>query len=46
MRLHFGLGDHTRVDRIEVQWLGGGLEVLTDLPADQLVTIVQGMAEE
>ena len=42
MRLHFGLADRPRVERIEVQWLGGGVDVLEDVAADQLVTIVQG----
>ena len=28
MRLHFGLGKHDRVDRVEVRWIGGGLDVL------------------
>ncbi|NLX57000.1 MAG: CRTAC1 family protein [Planctomycetaceae bacterium] len=45
MLLHFGLGDHDRVDRIEVQWLGGGIDVLENVPADQFVTIVQGMTQ-
>ena len=41
-RLHFGLADRRRVDRIEVRWLGGGVDVLEDVAADQLVTIIQG----
>ncbi len=41
MRLHFGLGQHDRVDRIEVRWVGGGVDVLEDLPVDRLVTIVE-----
>ena len=42
MPLHFGLGPRERVDRIEVHWLGGGVDVLTNLRADQLITIVEG----
>ncbi|MHB8974965.1 MAG: CRTAC1 family protein [Pirellulaceae bacterium] len=42
MRLQFGLAGRPRVERIEVQWLGGGVDVLEDVAADQLVTIVQG----
>ena len=42
MRLHFGLADHARVDRIAVRWLGGGTDVLEDVPADQLLSIIQG----
>lgn len=42
LRLHFGLGDHTRIDRIEVNWLGGDKDVLTDVEVDQLLTILEG----
>jgi hypothetical protein len=44
MRLHFGLGEHTTVDRIEVRWIGGGLDVFRDIAADRLVTLVEGRA--
>jgi hypothetical protein len=30
-RLYFGLGSAERIDRLTVQWPGGGLETLTDL---------------
>ena len=42
LRLHFGLGNRTRVDRIEIRWIGGGKDVLTDIAPNQLVTIVEG----
>ena len=41
-RLHFGLGQRNRVDRIEVHWIGGGVDVLENVPVDRLVTIVEG----
>ena len=41
-RLHFGLGKRDRVDRIEVRWIGAAVDVLEDLAADQLLTIVEG----
>ncbi len=41
-RLHFGLGARDRIDRIEVHWLGGGTDVLENLPADQFVTLTEG----
>jgi hypothetical protein len=41
-RLHFGLGTHDRVDRLEVHWPGGGVDVLENVRADQLTTIVEG----
>ncbi len=40
-RLQFGLGLHDKVDRIEVHWLGGQVEVLQDVEVDRLMTIVQ-----
>jgi hypothetical protein len=40
-RLHFGLGRHSRVDRIEVRWIGGGVDVWEGLSADQMVTVVE-----
>jgi hypothetical protein len=40
-RIHFGLGRHGRVDRIEVKWIGGGVDVLTNVPADQFLTITE-----
>ncbi len=40
-RLHFGLGKRDRVERIEVRWIGGGVTIREDLPADQSVQIVE-----
>lgn len=40
-RLHFGLGKNARVDRIEVDWIGGGSEVIENVEADQRITIVE-----
>ena len=33
-RVHFGLGDASRVDRLEVRWPSGRVEVRADLPAN------------
>ncbi|OHB80291.1 MAG: hypothetical protein A2V98_24295 [Planctomycetes bacterium RBG_16_64_12] len=41
-RLHFGLGKRDRVDRIEVRWIGGGVDVLENLQVDRCLTIVEG----
>jgi len=41
-RLHFGLGEADRADRVVVRWIGGGVDVLEDLPVDRLLTIVEG----
>ncbi len=42
MRLHFGLGKRDRVDRIEVRWIGGGVDVLEGVAADRCLTITEG----
>jgi hypothetical protein len=41
-RLQFGLGERDRVDRIEVRWVGGGVDVFTDLGVDRLVVLTEG----
>lgn len=41
-RLHLGLGDRERIDRLTVRWPGGGLQTLTGL-APGTYTIVQGV---
>ena len=41
-RLHFGLGKHRSVDRIEVRWIGGGVDVFENVAVDRLVTITEG----
>jgi len=42
MRLHFGLGDKKKVDRIEVRWIGGGVDVFENIPVDQCLMITEG----
>ncbi len=40
-----GLGLHTKVDRLEIRWPqpSGKTQVLTDLPVDRYITIVEGV---
>jgi len=45
MRQYFGLGDKKKVDRIEVRWIGGGVDVIENIDADQFVTITEGSSE-
>jgi len=40
-RIHFGLGDHDRVDKIEVRWPTGKILSLTDIAANQILTIIE-----
>jgi hypothetical protein len=42
MRLHFGLGNRDKVDRIEVRWIGGGVDIFKDVAVDRLLTITEG----
>jgi len=39
LRLHFGLGKSTRVDRLEVRWPDGKVETFRDLDVDQLFQV-------
>jgi len=41
-RLYFGLGQRNRIDRIEVHWIGGGVDILEDVAPDQLITTTEG----
>jgi hypothetical protein len=41
MQPHFGLGSHTRVERVEVRWPDGTTQVLRDVKANQLLVITQ-----
>jgi hypothetical protein len=42
LRMHFGLGDATRVDRVDIRWPSGEVETLRDVAADQIVTVTEG----
>jgi hypothetical protein len=41
-RLQFGLGTHKTVDQIQVKWIGGGIDIVTNVPVDSWVKIVEG----
>lgn len=42
LRLHFGLGPHDRVDKLEISWPNGGTETLTALRAGRFYSIEEG----
>jgi hypothetical protein len=42
LRIHFGLGDHERVDKAKVFWPDGRVETLTDLVADRFYSVREG----
>lgn len=39
--LHFGLGNMTKVDKLTVRWPAGDPQVMEDVPADQVLTIIE-----
>ncbi len=41
-RLYFGLGEHDDIERIEVRWPGGPVEVFANLLADRRIVLRQG----
>ena len=45
-RLHFGLADADRIERLEIRWHGGGSELYEDIPVDRLYRFVQGHKPE
>jgi hypothetical protein len=42
LRIHFGLGNHERVDQAEVSWPDGKKETLTNLAGDRFYTVREG----
>ena len=45
MTVHFGLGEHTLVDELELRWLSGQVDMFHDIPADQTIRIIEGRGE-
>jgi enediyne biosynthesis protein E4 len=42
LRIHFGLGSHDRVDRVEILWPSGKTETLNNLAADRFYAVKEG----
>jgi hypothetical protein len=42
LRVHVGLADATRIERLDVRWPTGDIETTRDVAADQIVTITEG----
>jgi len=40
-RLYFGLGNRDKIDRIEVRWIGGGIDVFENIAVDRLITLTE-----
>jgi len=41
-RLHFGLGQRTRIDSLEIVWPSGSTTRLGDLRCDQILAVREG----
>ena len=41
-RVHFGLGDATKIDSVEIHWPSGATDVLRNLAADQFYAVLEG----
>ncbi|MGB7844468.1 MAG: CRTAC1 family protein [Candidatus Acidiferrum sp.] len=42
LRVHFGLGSHTKIDTVQVRWPSGLVEHLDNLPVDAIHTLKEG----
>ncbi len=40
-RVHFGMADHKEADRIEITWPSGKVQVLEQVPANQILTVTE-----
>jgi hypothetical protein len=40
--MHFGLGNATKLDLLEVRWPSGKVEAFNDLEADKFYSILEG----
>ena len=45
LELHFGLADAERIERITISWPSGAAETFEDLPADRVLSFVEGHAD-
>jgi hypothetical protein len=42
LRVHVGLGESARIDRIDVRWPAGRTETIREVTVNQIVTITEG----
>ncbi|WP_128895405.1 CRTAC1 family protein [Longirhabdus pacifica] len=40
-RIHFGLGSHTQVDQLTIEWPSGRVQTMQDVAGDQMMTIIE-----
>ena len=42
MRIHFGLGQSTRAERLEVRWPGSVIDAVENIEGNQILTVLEG----
>jgi hypothetical protein len=42
LRVHFGLGAATKIDKVEIRWPSGLVEVLTNVASDRFYNVLEG----
>src|SRR3984957_9866387 len=42
LRIHFGLGTAAKIDSVEIRWPSGKTEILKDVPADKIYSVLEG----
>jgi hypothetical protein len=42
LRVHFGVGASTIINRVEVRWPGGGTDLAQNVPVNATVIMVEG----
>jgi enediyne biosynthesis protein E4 len=42
LRIHFGLGSATKIDRLEIRWPSGATDLIKDLAADTFYAVLEG----
>ncbi|MBE7504106.1 MAG: CRTAC1 family protein [Verrucomicrobiales bacterium] len=45
LRLHFGLGSHPVIERLEIRWPNGQVEVRTNLAVDRVIQVTEGVGK-
>ena len=45
LAVHFGIGQHTQVDELEIRWPSGQTDILTNIPADEKIRVIEGRGE-
>jgi hypothetical protein len=42
LRVHFGMGSESGAERLRIRWPSGRIDVLENLPADEIITVREG----